>query len=130
MAYLVIRGATRSEEAAAEEAPEFPFDEGRRPTPSPRRLTPHGVKWHSASMAEFKVRNLDDRIASALRTRARAHGVSVEEEVRRLLSESVAKKREAFARRAAASRAATRRARKRRATDSTVLIRGERDAWG
>ena len=81
-------------------------------------------------MAEFKVRNLDDRIASALRTRARAHGVSVEEEVRRLLAESVVKKREAFARRAAASRAATRRARKRRATDSTVLIRRERDAWG
>lgn len=80
-------------------------------------------------MAEFKVRNLDDSIARALRSRARRHGVSVEEEIRRLLSESVVKKREAFARRAAASRAATQRARKR-ATDSTVLIRRERDAWG
>lgn len=93
-------------------------------------MTPSGVKWHSPAMAEFKVRNLDDGIAKALRTRARARGVSVEEEVRGLLAESVARKREAFARRAAASRAATRRARKHRASDSTALIRRERDAWG
>jgi len=80
-------------------------------------------------MAEFKVRNLDDLVARALRTRARAHGLSVEEEIRRLLSDSILKKRQAFARRAAASRAATRQTRKHQATDSTVLIRPERGAW-
>ena len=81
-------------------------------------------------MAEFKVRRLDEHVAATLRARARVHGISLEEEVRRLLSESVAKKREAFARRAAASRTATRRRRRRRPTDSTASIRRERDAWG
>jgi plasmid stability protein len=81
-------------------------------------------------MAEFKVRKLDEQVAASLRARARIHGVSVEEEVRRLLSEAVARKREAFARRAAASRAAPRRRRKRRPSDSTASIRRERDAWG
>ena len=81
-------------------------------------------------MADFKVRRLDEHVAASLRTRARAHGVSLEEEVRRLLSESVAKKREAFARRAAASRDATRRRGKHRPTDSTRSIRRDRDAWG
>lgn len=81
-------------------------------------------------MAEFKVRKLDDAVARALRTRAKARGISVEEEVRRLLLDSVARKREAFARRAAASRAATRQARRRRQSDSTALIRRDRDAWG
>jgi len=81
-------------------------------------------------MGEFKIRNLDERVASALRTRAKAHGVSMEEEARRALAESVALKREAFARRAAACRASTRRTKRRPASDSAVLIRKERDAWG
>src|SRR5206468_757797 len=88
-----------------------------------RPLTPGGVRWHRPSMAEFKVRNLDDLVARPERTACRAHGLSVAEEIRRLLSDSVLKKRQAFARRAAASRAATRRTRKGHATDSTVLIR-------
>src|SRR5437870_2533008 len=60
-------------------------------------------------MAEVKIRKLDDDVARALRTRARQRGVSLKEEARRTLSESVAKKLDAFARRAAACRAATRR---------------------
>jgi len=81
-------------------------------------------------MAEFKIRNLDERVAGVLRTRAKTHGVSMEEEARRALAESVTVRRDAFARRAAASRAATRRAKSRRASDSAALIRKERDAWG
>jgi plasmid stability protein len=81
-------------------------------------------------MADVKIRKLDDGVARALRTRATEHGVSLEEEARRTLSESVAMKINAFARRAAASRAATRRAKGKKASDSAVLIRKDRDAWG
>jgi len=49
-------------------------------------------------MAEVKIRKLDDGVARALRTRARERGVSLEEEARRTLSESVAKKAEGQAR--------------------------------
>jgi plasmid stability protein len=81
-------------------------------------------------MAEFKIRNLDERVANALRTRAREEGVSMEEAARRALGESVVQKRQAFARRAAACRAASRRRRRGRPSDSTAAIRRERDAWG
>ena len=70
-------------------------------------------------MAEVKIRKLDDGVARALRTRARERGVSLGEEARRTLSESVAKKLDAFARRAAASRAATRRPKGKHASDSS-----------
>ena len=81
------------------------------------------------TMADVKVRNLDERVARALRTRAKSRGVSLEEEVRRSLAEAVALRQQAFARRAAACRAATGRG-KRRPSDSVVIIRRERDAWG
>jgi plasmid stability protein len=81
-------------------------------------------------MADVKVRNLDEGVARALRTRAKARGVSLEEEVRRSLAESIAVREAAFAKRAAACRAATRHTRRRPPSDSTVLIRRERDAWG
>ena len=81
-------------------------------------------------MAEFKIRSLDDRVASALRTRARVDGISLEEAARRALAESFARKRDAFARRAAACRAASRRARRGRPSDSTDAIRRDRDAKG
>lgn len=77
-----------------------------------------------------KVRNLDQSVARALRSRARARGVSLEEEVRRSLAESIALKQDAFARRAAACRAATRRGRTRQPSDSAAVICRERDAWG
>jgi hypothetical protein len=54
----------------------------------------------------------------------------LEEEVRRSLAESIAVKQAAFAKRAAACRAATRQTRSRPPSDSTRLIRRERDAWG
>jgi plasmid stability protein len=40
-------------------------------------------------MADIKVRNLDDAVASALSARANAKGFSLEEEVRRTLTASV-----------------------------------------
>jgi plasmid stability protein len=84
----------------------------------------------SGTMADVKVRNLDERVARALRTRAKSRGVSLEEEVRRSLAETIALRQEAFARRAAACRAATSGRGRRRRSDSVVIIRRERDAWG
>ncbi len=81
-------------------------------------------------MSEIKVRNLDPRVAAAVKQRAKARGVSAEAEIRRTLGESVALKREGLARRATASRAATRPPRGRMASDSADLIREDRDAWG
>lgn len=40
-------------------------------------------------MAQFVVRNLDDDVKAALKRRARAHGWSMEEEVRRILRRAV-----------------------------------------
>ncbi len=81
-------------------------------------------------MADLKVRQLDDRIAAALKARARKRGVSLEEEVRNTLSASVAARRDAFARRAAGLRAAAGRGPRRPVLDSARIIRRERDAWG
>ena len=80
-------------------------------------------------MSELKVRQLDERIAAALRARARARGVSLEEEVRATLAASVATRRAAFARRAAALRSAGGKPGKPE-TDSARVIREERDARG
>ena len=57
-------------------------------------------------MADLKVRNLDDRVASALKARAKARGISLEEEIRRTLTASVAADREELVRRAKALHAA------------------------
>jgi plasmid stability protein len=40
-------------------------------------------------MAQFTVRNLEDDIKARLQTQARQHGVSLEEEVRRILRRAV-----------------------------------------
>jgi plasmid stability protein len=80
-------------------------------------------------MADLKVRQLDDRVAKALKTRASRRGVSLEEEVRSTLAASVVARRDAFRRRAAALRAAT-TAQRGKGTDSARLIRKERDATG
>jgi plasmid stability protein len=82
------------------------------------------------SVADVKVRSLDEGVVRALRLRAKAGGVSLAAEVRRSLADSIIATQEAFARRAVACRAATRRIRGRRSSDSAVLIRRERDAWG
>jgi plasmid stability protein len=73
-------------------------------------------------MAELNVRGFDERVASALRARARADGISLEEAARRALAEPIEQ--------AAACRAAAREARSRKPSDGTVIIRRERDAWG
>lgn len=82
-------------------------------------------------MADLKVRRLDDGVAAVLKERARRKGVSLEEEVRQTLAASVAANREALIRRAAALRAAILERREGEpTTDSTRVIREERDAWG
>ncbi|HEY6449299.1 MAG TPA: hypothetical protein VIX60_01300 [Candidatus Cybelea sp.] len=78
-------------------------------------------------MADLKVRNLDDRVAAALRARARQQGTSIEEEARRALSLSVTRRGEAFARRAAALRAAIGDL-PEGWLDSAATIREDRDA--
>jgi len=82
------------------------------------------------TMPDVKVRNLDESVAAALRTRAKNHRVSLQEEVRRSLADTVVARRDAFARRAAACRAATLGRGNRRPSDSANAIRRERDTWG
>lgn len=81
-------------------------------------------------MAELKVRQLDDGVAEALRARAGRKGVSLEEEVRNTLTDSVEAKRRAFLRRAKAIRKAIGDKAGAPALESTRLIRRERDARG
>jgi plasmid stability protein len=81
-------------------------------------------------MADLKVRNVDDHVASVLRARAAHKGISLEEEIRRTLAASVDADREAFIRRAAAVRAAAGGQPGRPELDSVRIIREERDAWG
>jgi plasmid stability protein len=80
-------------------------------------------------MADLKVRNLDDSIASALKARAKAKGVSLEEEVRRTLTASVAANRAELVRRAKALHAAGGKPGEPE-LDSARTIRKERDASG
>jgi plasmid stability protein len=81
-------------------------------------------------MADLKVRNLDDAIASALNARAKANGVSLEEEVRRTLAASVALDRKDLVRRAKALHAAAGGRPGSPELDSARTIREERDTWG
>lgn len=81
-------------------------------------------------MADLKVRNLDDQVASALRARARQKGISLEEEVRRTLAASVAADRRDLVERAKALHIAAGGKPGRPELDSARLIRAERDASG
>jgi plasmid stability protein len=81
-------------------------------------------------MAELKVRNVDERVISALKERARRRGVSLEEEVRSMLNGVVARRRSAFARRAASIRSAGSSGQIDPSLDSARIIRANRDAWG
>jgi plasmid stability protein len=56
-------------------------------------------------MAQLLVRNLDDAIVEHLRLRARRRGTSLEQEVRRILTEATSVSRGDIARRAAEVRA-------------------------
>jgi plasmid stability protein len=81
-------------------------------------------------MADLKVRNLDEFVTGALKARAKARGVSLEEEIRRTLTASIAFDREELVRRAKALHAAAGGAPGKPEFDSARLIRDERDAWG
>ena len=56
-------------------------------------------------MATIIIRNLDDEVADRLRLQARLHGVSVEQEARRVLADGTRVSRADIAARAAAIRA-------------------------
>lgn len=60
---------------------------------------------YASAMATIVIRNLDNEVAERLRLQARLHGVSVEEEARRLLAEGTRLSRAEIAARAAAIRA-------------------------
>lgn len=81
-------------------------------------------------MADIKARDINDRIAEILKTRAKQRGISFEEEIRRTLAASVNSDMEAFARRAAAVREATAGQETDPAADSVATVREQRDAWG
>ena len=81
-------------------------------------------------MADLKVRNLDDRVVVSLRAQAKRHGVSLEDEVRQILTQSVDLRRVAFLMRAAAIRASIRQIPSDPVLDSARIVREARDAWG
>jgi plasmid stability protein len=80
-------------------------------------------------MVDLEIRNLDELTADVLRARSEQRGISLEEEVRRTLSESVASDMRAFSRRAAALRAAAGGMPDDPELDSARIIRKARDAW-
>ncbi|HUO63392.1 MAG TPA: hypothetical protein VMT97_06790 [Terriglobales bacterium] len=74
-------------------------------------------------MATIIIRNLDDEVAERLKLQARLHGVSVEQEARRVLSDGTQLSRAEIAVRAAAIRARQRSGRSR----GVDLIREDRE---
>ena len=75
-------------------------------------------------MAQVVIRNLDDAAMARLKARARRKGVSLEQELRAVLVESARRDNAGFRERAAALR---RRLAGRRHSDSTALVREDRD---
>ena len=76
-------------------------------------------------MAQVIVRKLDDRVKHALERRAKSRGVSLEEELRRVLTAAIERETEEVLRDSARLRSMTNR---HRQTDSTDHIRADRDA--
>jgi plasmid stability protein len=81
-------------------------------------------------MADLKIRNLDDVVAGALRARAKAKGVSLEEEGCLTLKASIAADREEPARRAKTLHAAAGGKPGNPELDGARIIREGRDGWG
>jgi plasmid stability protein len=81
-------------------------------------------------VADLKVRNLDNAGARALKARAKASGVSLEEKLRRTLTASVAGDREELVRRAKALHAAGGGKLGKPELDGARSVREERNAWG
>lgn len=75
-------------------------------------------------MAQVVIRNIDDAAMRRLKSRAARNGVSLESELRAILTEAARAERADFDERAAAFR---RKLGGRRHSDSTALIRADRD---
>ena len=75
-------------------------------------------------MAQVVIRNIDDAAMRRLKSRAARKGISLERELRTILTEAARADRSGFAERAAAFR---RKLADRRHSDSTALIRENRD---
>lgn len=75
-------------------------------------------------MAQVLIRNIDNEAMAQLKARARRKGVSLERELRTILTETARLDETGFRERAAAFR---RKLAGRRHTDSTQLIREDRD---
>ncbi len=75
-------------------------------------------------MAQVVIRKIDDEMMARLKARARRKGVSLEQELRTILIETASRDEAGFRGRAAAFR---RKLAGRRHSDSTRLIRGDRD---
>jgi plasmid stability protein len=74
-------------------------------------------------MAQVVIRNIDDDAIRELKARARRKGVSLERELRTILTEAVRLDRASFRRRASEFR---RKLTGRKHSDSTALIRADR----
>jgi plasmid stability protein len=78
-------------------------------------------------MAQIVVRNIEDGVMQGLKELAQRHGVSAEEEVRRLIAGAVGREQRKAAFRAKAARTRTRLSKEGRTfEDSTALIRADR----
>ena len=77
-----------------------------------------------ADVAQVVIRNIDDEAMRRLKSRAARKGVPLERELRTILTEAVRADRAGFTERAAAFR---RKLAGRRHSDSTALIRKDRD---
>ena len=78
---------------------------------------------YAAAVARLEIPDLDDAVVTRLRESARQRGISLEDEVCRLLTEAMGLTREVFSKKAAALRA-HQRPNRTRAVD---LIREDRD---
>ena len=75
-------------------------------------------------MAQVIIRNIDDDAIRRLKARAERNGISLEKQLRAIITDAARRDRTVFRERAAASR---RRLSGRRHSDSTALIREDRD---
>jgi plasmid stability protein len=81
-------------------------------------------------MADIKVRNLDDRVADALRARASAKGTSLEQEVRDILTSAVGPDWEELYQMLLEVRSKTRPPSGVKPTSSVAIIRQLREEMG
>ena len=75
-------------------------------------------------MAQVVIRNIDDEAMRRLKSRAARKGISLERELRTILTDAAHADRTGFGERAAAFR---RKLARRRHSDSTVLVRKDRE---